>query len=184
MKVIDYVGCCGAAILVGFGESGMADGSGCGVPPLSVSEALVFLREQIASHTAMGFSQLVLITNHEQKRVNDALAILIKDGAEIHSTPWLASNKHSTLVKTWIIQLQSSTTSGMLAARGLLEEEPKVVVKPRVLSPHLKAAFAEQDRMLAEIQDIVESPTPSDPTPPTFEERFEKTRAVREPRVL
>ncbi len=125
MKASNFPGCCGAAILAGFGGSGLADSHGMGENPKTKAGAKSWVNNQIRSHKASGYSQLIVIANNEQDFIN-AVMIALDEGDEfcVYSTPWLLSMKHErTLVKTWVIQLQVCPTIGKLEDLDLYVEE-------------------------------------------------------------
>lgn len=128
MMIQGFPGCCCAVVMKGFGESGTAASFGMGQSPRNVDDAKNYIRNQVRQHRAMGFSQIVLITNHEQTRVNDALTEMMEED-ETHQgflaiiyTPWMASRKHNTLIRTWILQLQPEPDAFKLRMAGVNNE--------------------------------------------------------------
>lgn len=123
MELYGFRGCCCARVMAGFGESATADYS----PnhPIGVDHAMQYIREQVRSSRAMGYSQIILITNNEQHKVNTALDRMMREEEtplaplQIIYTPWMRSRKHNTLTRTWILQLQAEPTDSQLYLSGV-----------------------------------------------------------------
>lgn len=128
MLDIGFSGCCCAAILKGFGGSRNAVTWDVGDMPRGIEHAKSYIREQVRAYRVMGNSQLVIITNNEQNNVNNALMDMMdEEDTEvspliIHYTPWMASRKHGTLVRTWILQLQCEPSKHLTNHLGVDNE--------------------------------------------------------------
>ena len=127
MRIASFPGCCCASIAYEFVESDTA-GGWSGDEPNDADHAKRWLRDKVRGHRAMGYSQIVIITNNEQRKINRALMEMMEENEtpnnhlSIIYTPWMASRKHSTFVRTWVLQLQAEPSADSLCYAGVNNE--------------------------------------------------------------
>jgi len=98
MKNLNFPYCCTACIIVGFGESDVAEG---GPKNYSVKEIEGYIRAQLNSYHNSGMAAVVVTTNDHQTKANTALRNLKFE----HST-WMSKKQHrKTKVRLWWKQM-------------------------------------------------------------------------------
>lgn len=126
MNRTEFEGCCTADIIYGFGNGANCDHT-C-TPANTKEQALEFIRDNIRSVRAMGGAQVLLIVNNDQKILRAALdeledEVITSDSPySIIYSPWMKSNNHSTLCRTYMFQLHPDPDDFTMRRAGVTND--------------------------------------------------------------
>jgi len=126
METRGFPGCCTSTIMYGFGHGMNCDYTNHAAH--TKEEALHYIREVCRQRKMMGGANVVMILNNDQKIALSAIDELMEENLGLNDplsiiyTPWMKSNNHATLVRTYVFQLHPDVSSSVLHMNGVSNE--------------------------------------------------------------